>query len=230
MKYLQKIIFLLFIISLFSCEKKEDKFDFEKNVMAEIFPALIDSVCVDIRIFSNPPPMYGEYVTDTSGHVSIDTTKTTESQRKEMIKWQKNVEKVKNDTSKVIIAFDPKISPYKKEYEKIISKNSNDTLIKFKTDSLKVYVLDFEKIKLNGKFKLKNINKFDRQNIFERKYKFNFSGIFHTSRIKFDKKKENGILDVGFTCGRLCGYGGIAHIKKIKNKWHIIKIESTWVS
>lgn len=227
---MQKTTYLFIILLFISCGKKVNDMDFEKNVMTEIFPVLIDSVCVDTRIFSNPPPMYGKYFTDAAGHVSIDTTKATANQREEMIKWQKSIEEVKNDTSKVIIAFDPRISPYQKEYEKIILKNSNDTLIKFKTDSLKVYVLDFKKIKLNGKFKLKDINEFDRENIFKREYKFNFSGIFKVSGIKFDSKKENGILDVGFTCGRLCGYGGIAHIKKVKNKWRIIKIESTWVS
>jgi hypothetical protein len=231
MKHIQKVIIPLILFLLLSCEKKENIFDFEKSVMTEIFPILIDSVCVDTRLFTNPPPMYGKYITDASGHVSIDTTQATENQRKKLAEWKKGVEKVKNDTSKVIIAFDPKISPFEKEYEKIISKNSpNDTLIKIITDSSKVYVLDFKRIKLNGKFKLKNIHEFDERNIFERDYKFNFSGVFEVSGIKFDKKKENGILDVGFTCGRLCGYGNTVFIKKVKNKWRIVKMEPTWIS
>jgi hypothetical protein len=231
LKHLQKIITPLIFILLLSCEKKEEEFEFEKNVMTKILPVLIDSTCVDTRIFSNPPPMFGKYITDVDGHVSIDTSKTTESQRNEVAKWRKNVEKVKKDTSKIIIAFDPKIAPYEKVYEKIVDKNfPNDTILKFKKDESKVYVLDYKKIKLNGKFKLKNINEFDKKNIFERKYKFNFSGIFEVSGIKFDKKKESGVLDVGFTCGRLCGYGNTVYIKKVKNKWRIVKMKPTWIS
>ena len=97
-------------------------------------------------------------------------------------------------------------------------------------DKTKEYVLNYRNIKLNGKFKLKHIHEFNKENIFERKYKFNFSGILRISGIKFDKKKENGILDVGFICGRLCGYGNKVYIRKVKNQWKIIKMEGTWIS
>ena len=121
--------------------------------------------------------------------------------------------------------------PYEKEYEKIVDKNfPKFTLLKIKEDKTKEYILNIKNIKLNGKFKLKNINEFDKENIFKRKYKFNFSGILSVSGIKFDKKKENGILDVGFSCGIECGYGNKVFIKKIKKKWKIIKMESTWIS
>ncbi|MEN9909638.1 MAG: hypothetical protein RLZZ540_2787, partial [Bacteroidota bacterium] len=54
--------------------------------------------------------------------------------------------------------------------------------------------------------------------------------ILIVSGIKFDKKKENGILEVGYKPGRMCGYGNKVFIKKVKNKWKILKLEDTWVS
>ena len=206
--------------------------EFNKEVLSQILPSIIDSTCVDTRIFSNPPPKYGEAVFDKEGHyVETDSTKATPEEIKNLKDWKKNLVEIEKDTSKVIIAFDPKISPYEKEYKLIVSKDfPKDTLKKIIDDETKKYILNYKDIKLDGKFKLKNINEFDKRSIFERKYKFNFSGILTVSAIKFDEKRENGILDVGFTCGRLCGYGNKVFIKKIKNKWKIIKMEGTWIS
>ena len=232
MTKLQKITFIFIILLFASCKKSENDIEFNRKVLAEILPIIVDSTCVDTRLFSNPPPRYGKLIFNKEGHyVRTDSTKATPKEVENLKNWKKNVAEIEKDTSKVIIAFDPKISPYEKEYELIVSKDfPKDTLKKFINDKTKEYVLNFRNIKLNGKFKLKDINEFDRENIFERKYKFNFSGILRVSAIKFDKKKENGILDVGFTCGRLCGYGNKVYISKVKNKWKIIKMEETWIS
>jgi hypothetical protein len=210
MTKLQKTTFILILILFASCKKNENNIEFNRdiefnrNVLAEILPSIVDSTCVDARIFSNPPPRYGKSIYNKEGHyVKTDSTKATPEEIKNFKEWKQQIADVEKDTSKVIIAFDPKTLPY---------------------------FIDFKNIKLNGKFKLKNINEFDKENIFERKYKFNFSGILRVSEIKFDKKRESGILDVGFTCGRLCGYGNKIFIKKVKNKWKIIKMQETWIS
>jgi hypothetical protein len=209
MKKRRKIAFILIILLFASCKKNEANIDFDKDiefnrkVLAEILPSIVDSTCVDARIFSNPPPRYGKLIFDKEGHyVKTDSTKATPEEIKNFKEWKQQISDAEKDTSKIIIAFDPNLP----------------------------YFIDFKDIKLNGKFKLKNINEFDKENIFERKYKFNFSGILRVSEIKFDKKLESGILDVGFTCGRLCGYGNKVFIKKVKNKWKIIKMEETWIS
>lgn len=208
MTKLQKTTFILILILFANCKKNDIELnrdiEFKKNVLAEILPSIVDSTCVDIRIFSNPPPRYGKPIFDKEGHyVKTDSTKATPEEIKNYKEWKQQISDIEKDTSKVIIAFDTKKTPY---------------------------FIDFKNIKLNGKFKLKNINEFDKENIFERKYKFNFSGILSVSEIKFDKKRESGILDVGFTCGRLCGYGNKIFIKKVKNKWKIIKMKETWIS
>lgn len=238
MTKLQKTTFILILILFASCKRNENDIEFNKdiefnrNVLAEILPSIMDSTCVDVRIFSNPPPRYGKSIFNKEGYyVKTDSTKATPEEIKNFKEWKQQISDIEKDTSKVIIAFDPKILPYEKEYEKIIVENfPKDTLLKIKTDKTKEYILDFKNIKLNGKFKLKNINEFDKENIFERKYKFNFSGILRVSGIKFDKKQENGILEVGFICGRECGYGNKIYIRKVKNKWKIIKMERNWIS
>lgn len=232
MTNLYKITFILLIVLFASCNKDKNDLEFNEKVLTEILPSIVDSTCVDTRIFSNPPPKYGEAVFDKEGrYIKTDSTKATPKEIKNLKNWKKNVAEIDKDTSKVIIAFDPKISPYDNEYELIISKDfPKDTLKKIINDKTKEYVLNYRNIKLNGKFKLKHIHEFNKENIFERKYKFNFSGILRISGIKFDKKKENGILDVGFICGRLCGYGNKVYIRKVKNQWKIIKMEGTWIS
>jgi len=51
MKKLLNLVLLILIILFCSCEKKLTNLEFEKNVMTEILPSLIDSTCIDIRIF-----------------------------------------------------------------------------------------------------------------------------------------------------------------------------------
>jgi hypothetical protein len=222
----QKITLVILMLLFASCVKKNDDIEFNKTVLTQILPSIVDSTCVDVRLYLNPPPKFGEYVFDKEGRfLEMDTTKVTPAERARYTQWEKNVEQIEKDTSKVFIAFDPKILPFDS-----LSIQNNPKSNLPNTPAAKGYILDINSIKLNGKFKLKNINKFDRKNIFETKYNFNFSGILSVSTIKFDTKKENGILEVGFLCGRLCGYGYTVYIKKAKNKWSIVKMEETWIS
>ena len=233
MKHLQKTILLISIIFLSSCEKKLSELEYEKNVMTQIFPSLIDSTCVDTRIFSNPPPLYGEYITDKEGHVSVDTTKATDKQRYKLEEWKKNLAEIEKDTSKIIVAFEPLIRQSRERMDEGFEKHFSGKKISHSKlkDTLK-YKLDFEKIKLNHKFKLKNISEFpkERDAIWNTKYSFVFSGIVYFTRIQFDKDKTCGILDAGFVCGRLCGQGFRIFIKKVNQNWVIDKIDGTWIS
>ncbi|MEN9909544.1 MAG: hypothetical protein RLZZ540_2693, partial [Bacteroidota bacterium] len=167
MNKLQKITSILIIIFFASCNKNENDIEFNKKVLTEILPSIIDSICVDARIFTIPPPKYGEAIFDKEGrYLGIDATKATTEEIQNLKDWKKNISNLKKDSSKIIIAFDPKILPYEKEYEKIVDKNfPKFTLRKIKTDKTKEYFLDFKNIKLKGRFKLKNINDFDRKYI-----------------------------------------------------------------
>lgn len=230
-----KTSFILIIIFFASCEKKVSELEFEKNVMTEIFPSLIDSTCIDIRLFTNFPPKYGESIFDKTGHyVGVDSTKATPEQKIKLLKWKKRTLEIKKDTSKIIIAFDPKIKQnnnenLKQEFEKhFVGSKLYDSKIEKNVE----YILDFNNIELHNKFELKNISQFpkERDAIWQTKYDFVFSGIVFLSRIKFDEQKKFGILDAGFVCGGLCGQGFRIYIKKIENKWVIDEVKPTWIA
>ncbi|OUD28622.1 hypothetical protein FPG59_16035, partial [Flavobacterium sp. FPG59] len=101
MTKLQKITFIITIILFASCEKKISEVDFERNVMTEILPTLIDSTCIDRRIMLNFPPKYGELIYDKEGrYVKTDSTKATEKEKLNLLEWKKKTLEIKNDTSK----------------------------------------------------------------------------------------------------------------------------------
>ena len=202
--------------------------------MTEIFPSLIDSTCIDTRLMTNFPPKYGESIYDKTGHyIGVDSTKATREEKRKLSEWKKRTLEIKNDTSKIIIAFDPKIQNCRKDLKHDFEKQfPSAKLYKPKAENDAEYILDFKSIKINNKFELKNISEFPKERgvIWETKYNFLFSGVVYFSRIQFDKQKSYGILDGGFYCGRLCGQGFRIYIKKVSNKWIIDQIEGTWIS
>lgn len=233
MRNLNKTIFVLLIIFFASCEKKVTEIEFEKNVMTEIFPSLIDSTCIDIRLMKNFPPKYGESIYDKTGHyIEIDSTKATKEEKLKLLEWKKRTLEIKKDTSKIIIAFDPKIKNSRENLKNDFEKHFPNAKLFIPKENETEYILDFKNIELNNKFEIKNVSEFpkDRDVIWETKYNFLFSGVVYFSRIQFDKQKTFGILDAGFYCGRLCGQGFRIFIRKVNNKWIIDKTEGTWIS
>ncbi len=229
MKNFRKIISVLILLILISsCEKKQTELEFEKSVMTEIFPSLVDSICVDCRILFLPMPLGKSIYDKNNNYIGRDTFNI----KVEREKWKKELVKIKNDTSKIIIALAPirKIrgdvnSDFEKHFPKI-------KLYVLKEEMDVEYIFDFKNIKLNNKFELKNLSEFPKERgaIWNTKYNFVFSGVLDFSRIQFDKDKRFGVLDAGFGCGSKFGQGSRIYIKKVNNKWVIDKIEGTWVS
>jgi hypothetical protein len=225
-------LFLLIFMNLISsCEKKTTDLEFEKSVMTEIFPSLVDSICVDCRKML-PPPLLGGYVEDKTGHVRVDSTKASKEQIIEYRKWKHKREDLEKDTSKLIIAFVPTLKKIRGDVNRNFENHfSRAKIFESKEEQNSEYDFDFKNIKLNNKFELKNFYEFPkgRCKIWETKYNFVFSGVLDFSRIQFDKNKKFGVLEAGFGCGSLCGRGSRIYIKKVNNKWIIDKIERTWV-
>nr|WP_315182849.1 hypothetical protein [uncultured Flavobacterium sp.] len=229
MKNFRKIISVLILLILISsCEKKQTELEFEKSVMTEIFPSLVDSICVDCRILFLPMQLGKSIYDKNNNYIGRDTSNI----KAEREKWKKELVKIKNDTSKIIIALAPirKIrgdvnSDFEKHFPKI-------KLYVLKEEMDVEYIFDFKNIKLNNKFELKNLSEFPKERgaIWNTKYNFVFSGVLDFSRIQFDKDKRFGVLDAGFGCGSKFGQGSRIYIKKVNNKWVIDKIEGTWVS
>lgn len=226
--------FLLITLLFVNCQKKINDLEFEKKVMTEIFPDLIDSICIDYRVVLNPPPIYGLLTYDEKGNrISVDSTMSIEEQKQRMAKWKHNQEVIEKDTSRLIVAFNPKIkrnSKDLKEYLKQHFKVKEVFCPKIKGDS--AYTIDFKNIPLKGRFQLKNISEFpkDRREFWRKKYDFIFSGAVYFTGIQFDKERRFGVLDGGFSCGRHCGIGVRIYIKKVNDKWMIDKIDNISVS
>ncbi|KAF2340874.1 hypothetical protein [Flavobacterium tistrianum] len=234
MKKIVSFLFITSIILFISCKKEISDLEFEKKVMTEIFPSLIDSTCMDTRLFINFPPEYGESIFDKTGHfIGVDSTKATKEQKQKLLEWKIKTEKIKKDTSKIVIAFDPIIEYSNEDLKEYLEKQfKNVKAFVPKEKVYNEYIFDFKKIKLNNRFELRNKNQFpkERGKIWETKYNFNFSGTVFFTRIQFDQNKKFGVLNGGFVCGRLCGQGFRIYIKKINENWIIDKIEETWVS
>lgn len=233
-KNIKITLLLILVIIMSSCEKKATEMDFEKSVMTEIFPSLVDSICVDSRKMLAPPPM-GEHVHDKNGHyVRTDSTKATREQKIEYSEWKKERDRLEKDTSTVIIAFDPFLTKNEKLIEESKFYFPKVEIYKTKNVEESKFRFDFENIKLNNNFKLKNISEFPKEaysnQIYDLKYNFVFSGYFFVSRIQFDKQKKFGVLEGSFDfCGK-CGRYFIILIKKVSNKWVIDKLQLTGVS
>ncbi|MBB4802028.1 hypothetical protein HNP37_002089 [Flavobacterium nitrogenifigens] len=202
--------------------------------MTEIFPALIDSTCIDYRFFSVvKPPLYGKIIFDDNGNrIGIDTTNAKAKYERELLEQKSRMAQIEKDTSKLIIAFNP-ILKYDQEdlaeYFKAYFKNAKTLIPKEKKDT--IYTFEYKNINLPNKFKLKDISLFPKGGeIWKAKYPFVFNGVIYFTRIQFDLDKRFGILNGGFTCGRHCGQGFRIFIKKINEKWIIDKVENTWVS
>ncbi len=231
MKKLLKTTFLISFLILFTnYEKKIDEVQFEKNVLTEVFPKIVDSICVDSRKM-DPPPKFGIETWKNGNIIKVDTSKATNKERITYHNWKKEQKRVDNDTSKIIIGFDQYLLNFGERRVNIESKLLNSNFSNFK--------FDYSKIKLNNKFKIKNITEFPKAEklllahkvlLYEQKYNFVFSGFLEISRIKFDKNKKSGVLESSFAyCGR-CGRGYRIYIKEINGKWIIEKMQDTWIS
>lgn len=201
--------------------------------MTEILPSLIDSTCMDRRMMLNFPPKYGELIFDKEGrYIRTDSTKATNEEKKALSEWKKRYLEIKNDTSKIIVAFESKIKFNNEDLRDDFEKHFKGAkLQKLKKEDSLEYKIDIEKIKLKGKFKLMDLSKFpEKDKIWRTKYNFNFSGVAYFRKIQFDTTKKYGILNGGFYCGGKCGQGFRIYIIKENGKWKVDKIDGTWIS
>jgi hypothetical protein len=203
---MSRIIVILIFVLLSSCQKKESELDYEKNVMTNIFPNLIDSIYSDYRTMKIPSkPFMENGISDSLKNEKIKEYKIFLADR------EKRINKIKNDTSRVVLAIYDTIS-------KIIDKSE--------------YKIDISKLKKSDKYIFKYYSDFPRdRKIWSAKYSFYFGGIISFSRIKFNENKDLGQLSVGVSYYDKDAQGFDVYIKKDKNdKWIIKKVIVTWIS
>jgi hypothetical protein len=215
-------IFLLLI----NCKKKHSELEFEKSVVYEIFPALMDSLHYDLRLYPPPPP---KAIYDKQGkYIGIDTTGTEQV----IAEYNKRRAELKADSVKLVIAINDSVYPLEKRESSQLLKHFSEHNLKLDSTDLSTnYKIDLTKLRADKKLRFKYLSEFPKGSaIWKKKYDFYFSGTTSLSRIQFDSTKSFGILHSGMGCGKLCGSGVRVFIRKEKNKWIIDKIIVTEIS
>lgn len=226
MKTLKFILPIIVLLSIFGCKKKVDELQFEKDVLKNVFVEIVDSIYMDRRIITPPPPPRFNEETNKA-----DTT----GLHKELKEYWHFRDSIKNDKTRILIGVYEnvyKIGPEEtemilkdikaSEYAYVVSKESKD------------YKFDLKPFKNNKKFHFESTSKFLNEKQWDLNDKSNKLipvGTVFVSRIQFNKTKTSGILSAGASCGGgTCGRGFFITIEKKSGKWKINKIIHTWVS
>lgn len=220
-KKLFKTAILLFLLtSIISCKNTEKDLQFEKDVLYEVYPALIDSVWVNAVLTYVPPAPPG-----------VDPSEYKLNRRNESNKrFNKELAEFKQKKFPVDLVFFDEVVI--RDNSKELQKHFKDAIISKDnvTDTLE-YKLDRKKLDTYTAFHLKYVSRIPRGNDrrFYNECCYSVRGIIILSRIQFDDEKKYGVLTAGIECGGMCGYGYLIYIKKVKDKWVIDKIEDAWI-
>ncbi len=196
----------------------------------------------DFRLIPIPPPPSPKYLTEKGFDAEIDYNKALENWEKSddyqnrLKDWKEKRDSIINDTTLIYIAFPDSINRFEKEdmYELINHFNDQKLVVDSKDFELENgFKVDFNKLKSdNEKLRFKPLSQFpERREFWTTKYNFNFQGSLSFTRILFDITKSFGVLNAGFTKGRLNGSGCRIFVRKDENGiWIVDKVEETWVS
>lgn len=221
MKKLQKTTTLFLIILFAACKNQANDLDFEKDVIVEIFPNLIDSIWVASNISMMPPPIIFNEKKEFIDYGEIDLHELNRNLNLELNNFKK-------DSTKIFVEiFEENIPISKDEHNELIKHFKNTEIIKDENDTLKNRL---DKSRIN---RYKNLNitliksnpKITESKVYNSS---NIDGMVSISRIKFDKKKEYGVISIGVHRST----GGNEYrvfIKRIKNKWIIDQIKESWI-
>jgi hypothetical protein len=236
-------IFVLSILTFFFWNCKEEKVinetEFEQNVFYEIFPTILDSIYYDKRLIPPPPPppdffQKEEYKNNIDK--GIQDYKQTDKFKSDIKKWERKKDSLERGKSSIYLVVSDSISGFEKEdLKKLIEhfkiQNVSPNSMDIELD--KNYEIDLNRLKSNNqKIKFKYRSEFPNGREFWRtEYDYFIAANIGFSRIMFDKTKNHGVLNGGYTMGILNGSGFKIFIKKNKSgNWIIDKIEGTWIS
>lgn len=226
MKSLYSVMLLLFLLA--SCQTKENKDKEEENIIIALLPTLIDTACMDLRVYEFRPPVPKSIYDKNHKFIRFDYSDLA----KDSIIFKKRLDSLDKDTSTLYVEFNPVLEDVNEKYKKElfthfkIKKENGER----RNESLTILHQNFrtkKKFRLRNSLKMPKINKDD--GVFS-KYGSSFSGSFAISRIYFDKKRNFGVLTAAYYCGSRCGEGFTIFIKKRNEKWIIDQIQDTWIA
>ena len=208
------IIFVVLLISIqFSCEKKIDDLQFEKNVMNEVFTEIVDSIYRDRRTMLPPPFPRLDFKTNREDTIGFHNRLT---------EYNRFQDSIKNDTTRILLAVYDSVKTYK-----------NHSFKKSETNYVNDYKLDLTRFKNNKKFNFKSSSLFPDQLIWDiDDFKSSLPvGVIYVCRIQFNDKKDIGTLEAASSCGGgKCGQGYLITIEKKSGRWKVSKVKETWMS
>lgn len=225
---MKKTIFKLIIIcSIFSsCQKKLSEAETEQKIFEQIFLKLVNSTYKDKRLYTFFPPQTKPIFDKNGNWIKDDTT----GQHQKNIEFEAKRSILKKDTLGLVIAISKSRHSMPEMFSQFISTyfptfKFNDSNHSYQNEII------IENLK-NKKFTFKYLSELPKTEDYENwsvKYP-KFAGALYFSIIKFDTKKENGIISVSYGCGGNCGIDYLVSIKKKKNHWHIDKVVQIGIS
>ena len=223
---MRRIVFFIALVISYSCHIDERKsIDDEKQVMAEIFPTLMDSMWVEITFSMMPGPI--EEIYDSNSRHSI--LKLIEKGQSFKNKLIEELEKKKITPGQMTIVVNDTIHAIDKENISYVRKHFRTLLFndeKGITDS--GYKIDFSKYRADKIFNLVYASEFKLEK-HDQSREYILSQVSF-SRILFDREKTFGVLTCEYNCGVQCGTGYRIFIKKLNDRWKIERIEEGWIA
>ncbi|MDV7188595.1 hypothetical protein R3X25_15010 [Lutibacter sp. TH_r2] len=233
---MNRYLYIVILIILTNCAKKESISDFDKTIMQDIFLTLIDNSYDNLEFRLPPPPPYPELFYETESQEIkdsiIEITKIKYEQK--VFEIEKRYENFKKGNQKILIVVSDTIENISSSYKERLIKHFENSKIEFDDswDYYKTgYIIDLKNFRRNDKYVFKHSTSFPKQ-IWKWKLENNsdLKAVVSFSRIILDKSKNFGILTGGISYARLNGNGFIVFIKKENGKWVIDSKEGTWIS
>lgn len=223
MNSLYKIaIYFSLLASISSCrEEKSIDPDFDKKVMAEIFPALMDSVWVEIRFSHAPPAITNVY--DSSSKKTIARPIAKDQAFKQG--FIDELKQMRNKDAVIMVVINDSIHKIDEEDKQRLTTHFQSALPGGDNDQAS-YKINLAEYKAGKPFKLIEAAGFARIKTIDEIPPLLLRDIGF-SRIAFDKEKKFGVLTCEFHCGLQCGSGYRIFIKKLDNHWIVEAIEES---
>ncbi len=230
------VIHLLLLISLSSCKFSNEQY--ESKVLDDIFLDLLIEMSVQGVLLPPPPPLPLDFLDtnyDTTGYAH-KVAKYEEDILLEKERLVKEFQDYGNRPKEMILAIADSMSTMASLNNSMLEKVFPTEVLSELVESIEQGIkkkrkLQIKEITSTGPYQLKYFKDLPRNiNYDDKKLDLKYVGSIGISRIYFDKVREHGILGCSYTMGALSGHGALICIKKVKNRWIIIKSIVTWVS
>lgn len=195
-----------------------------EELIYELLPAVVDSMYIDFRLpIPLPPP-----IPDLDKKDSLDYV---QKMKESWELYNAEKERLKNLPTRISIGIVDTvqtleishINSFKREFNVEIDSSA------FKDKILEP--IELERIKSQEKFDFKLASFYlNKDNSWQEIGEDSFMGIVSISNIVIDKTHSYGVFTATYGCGKLCGHCTRFYLKKVNDKWEIIRTKNYCVS